>query len=184
MRRFFAFFSVALSTVAIVAACDSSIDLGRGGDAGASEASSSDATSEFSLPTAAPTCESTCLKAAACGFVEEGKMDACIADCPRQTTPDIRRCVQQARCEDILGCAGVPEGGADVIDPITASKIEGCKSSCTSVHFYGCCSASELEECQTRCTTAPSTKRDSFDDCATGSQCPKLVDCLEVFLRP
>jgi len=167
-----------------VPACDGSIDLGSSGDAAAGVESGPGV--DGSTPTDAPatpiTCDDVCKKVQACGFLEPGKYGACLSDCSRATQADLS-CVMAAQCNAIQSCAQLPDASTDGPTPIDVFEIQQCQQACDHVEFFDCIDASTHAACRALCETAPRTKRNSFESCGnSGSNCPKLQDCVQVFL--
>jgi|GEM_PF-5296539 len=168
---------VGLGLVAAFAACESSLDLGRGGDAGPVEITDA----------AAPTCASVCDKVIACGYVALDKRASCMSDCTRGARPSDLECVARAECAAIVSCAptGTIEQPTDGSAAPNAFEIGTCKESCNQLSFFDCVTAAEHAACHARCEQTTSAARTTFQGCMTGagSDCERGKDCLGVFDR-
>ena len=165
-----------------IPACDGAIDLGSTGDA-ATGAESSSGNGDGNAAADAPvTCDEVCKKVQACGFLEPGKLDACLSDCRRATQADLT-CVMAAACNAIEACARLPDASPDGPTALDLFEIQQCQSACDHVEFFDCINASTHAACRALCETASRTKRNSFQSCGgSGSECLKLQDCVSVFL--
>jgi len=170
---------IAFAMVAGGAACDSTLNLGDGADGGGGGGPDS----------APPTCASTCDRLiTTCRLFSTDQRSACIAECNQKGRPSDLACVAQTACGEILRSCGDGSGGdGSANQPDTAVltdfEIRNCQSACDTSQFFDCITASELSTCRGLCETAPASKRNAYQACASGKggNCPSSRDCFNVF---
>ena len=175
------FVSLVCAFALIVAACDSTLNLGNAGDAAV----------DAGPDTAAQlTCVDTCARLIyTCHLLEPAKTDPCLSDCKRALGVLDLQCIQYTPCASIpTSCnpAGAQEGGVPGLDASITDEfnIRVCQSACDSAAADNCISPADLTVCRNRCATAAASRRENYTACSNSSHadCAKHQGCLEIFV--
>lgn len=130
-------------------------------------------------------CATACDKLVSCSFVKVGEKSACVSACEKEAYQYQIDCVNNNACDKMQSACGggsSSSSGSSGGDP-SALSIADCQSSCDQLLFFDCATAAEQSACRATCSSATSTRRDTFSSCAkaAGGECTKAKACYTTF---